>query len=263
MDALTAVMLFPAGIAGGVIAGMVGGGSLVTFPAMLSIGVSPIVATASNIVALTLSNITAVFADQARLPHRDKSFLILIGYAVAGSAIGAILLLVTAEKLFTVGIPLLMGLGTALFAFSNNIRRWASSRATRVKPGSDYCSLHLLLVAATAVYGSYFGASFTVMLLAVLSFGSLGDFRSINMMKNLLAGLIGIVAIVFFGIQSSVASEPVIAFLPTIALTLGAVGGGYLGGWLPRVMSATLLRWIVIAIGVFLTLFYARKYWMI
>lgn len=172
MDALTALLVFGAGVAGGVFAGMVGGGSIITFPVMLSIGLPPIVATASNIVALTLSNITGVFADLKRMPRWNKSFATLAAWSMLGSAIGAVLLLITPEKWFTAAIPLLVGLGTAVFAFSENLKRWASSGAS-ASDGHEYSGLQFLLVTATAVYGSYFGASFTVLLLAVANMRNL------------------------------------------------------------------------------------------
>ena len=259
MDAVAIFFIFGAGLAGGIIAGMVGGGSLVTFPAMLFVGLPPIVATASNIVALTVANITGVFGNLKRLPQLNKSFVILAGCSMVGSAIGAILLLVTSEGWFTVAIPLLMGLGTAVFAFSENIKRWAASGASELDQ-NKYSSMQILLVSATAIYGGYFGASFTVLLLAVLSLAG-GDFCSINVTKNIWAGAIGMVAVVIFVIQSALSTQGVVAVLPTIVLTGGAMVGGYVGGWLAGVIPTRLMKWIVIGIGTFLTLYYARKYW--
>lgn len=261
MDALTALIIFAAGVGGGVIAGMVGGGSIITFPVMLAIGLPPIVATASNIVALTLSNITGVFADLKRLPRWNKSFATLAACSMLGSAVGAALLLVASEEWFALAIPLLMGLGTAVFAFSEKIKQWAALGAA-VSGGEEYSGMHFVLVAATAVYGSFFGASFTVLLLAVLSLAA-SDLRSINVTKNLLAGIIGVVAIVIFIVQSVVATQGVVAVLPTIVLTIGAMVGGYVGGRLASVLPEKLMRWIVIGIGTFLTVHYALKYWLI
>src|SRR5262249_35359725 len=116
---------------GGVIAGMVGGGSIVTFPAMVGIGLAPTVAVASNIVALTLSNISGVFADLKRMPSWSSSFKTMVLWSLLGSTIGAILLLITPERLFTFSVPMLMGAGTATFAFSKRIARWAGLRSDR------------------------------------------------------------------------------------------------------------------------------------
>lgn len=262
MDFPTVVLVLTAGFGGGVIAGLVGGGSLITFPVMLYIGLPPIVATASNIVALTLSNIAAVFADYKRVPAWNKRFAIVVACSIFGSIVGAVLLLLSGEEKFTTAIPLLMGFGTALFAFSENIKRWANSHAAGARRTDAYGTTQLVLVTITAAYGGYFGASFTIMLLAVLSLGS-NDFRSVNVTKNVLAGLIGIVAVILFVVQSVIVEKGVVAWWPTTILTLGALVGGYVGGFLGKIIPVKWVRYIVIGIGMYLTMHYARKYWLL
>jgi uncharacterized membrane protein YfcA len=148
-----------------------------------------------------------------------------------------------------------VGTGTATFAFSKKITQWAGPQTD-----GEYSSVQHALVAATAVYGSYFGASFAVLLLALLSLTASG-YRDLNVVKNLLAGLIGIVAIVIFTIQSLIAQEPIIAVVPTGLLTLGAIAGGYLGAWIARILPVRLMKPAVILFGTYWTVEYARKYW--
>ena len=128
MDGHWGLMLFGAGLVGGIVTAIVGGASLITFPALLAAGLPPIIANASNTVALTPGNLVAGFADRERLPEWDGSLLGLMLVCVAGSAAGALLLLVTPEKAFTAVVPLLVGFATILFALSGRIRRWALSR---------------------------------------------------------------------------------------------------------------------------------------
>jgi uncharacterized membrane protein YfcA len=87
MEITAGLVVVVAGVIGGVIAGMIGGGSIITFPAMLEIGLPSTVATASNIVALTLSNMSGVFADPKKLPNWNRSFKRLVLWALLGSAI--------------------------------------------------------------------------------------------------------------------------------------------------------------------------------
>ena len=94
-------MLFGAGVAGGIVTAIVGGASLITFPALLAAGLPPIVANASNTVALVPGNFMAGLADLQRRPRWDRSFLALLLVCAVGSAAGAGLLLVTPEKAFT------------------------------------------------------------------------------------------------------------------------------------------------------------------
>ena len=111
-------MLFGAGLAGGVVTAIVGGASLITFPALLAVGLPPILANASNTVAMTPGNLMAGLADLERRPRWDPSLLALLLVCVGGSVAGALLLLVTPEKAFTAVVPLLIGFATVLFAQS-------------------------------------------------------------------------------------------------------------------------------------------------
>lgn len=257
MDGYTGLLLFGAGLAGGIVTAIVGGSSLITFPALLVVGLPPIVANASNAVALMLGSFMAGFADLGRRPRWDRSFVGLMGVCVAGSVAGALLLLVTPEKTFTAVVPLLIGFATILFALSERIRWWIGSRAAAARvtrPSRE--GLKLLLFAPVAVYGGYFGAGMSVMLLALLSVSRADDFRTTNVLKNLLAGLTSLVAVVIFVPQG------IVAWPPTLTMMAGALVGGFVGGRLVRVLSPGVVRGIVIAAGTILTLVYAWRYWL-
>jgi uncharacterized membrane protein YfcA len=256
MDGQSALLLFAAGLAGGVVTAVVGGASLITFPALLAAGLPPVVANASNTVALTPGNLVAALADLERRPRWDRSFLALSLVAVAGSAGGAALLLATPERAFTTLVPLLVGFATILFALAERIRPWMTSRAAgRGSPGSPG-SLTLLLFAPVAVYGGYFGAGMSVIILALLSASLPADFRAVNVLKNLLSGLTSLVAVIVFGVQG------VVAWAPALAMMGGTLVGGFLGGRLVRVLPSRVVRVAVIAVGTILTSVYAWRYWL-
>ena len=252
MDGLSALLLFAAGLAGGVVTAMVGGASLITFPALLAAGLPAIVANASNTVALTPGNLAAGLADLERTPRWDRSFAGLAAVSVAGSVAGATLLLATPERAFTAVVPALIGCATLLFALSGRIRLWIVSRAAGVPSSTGW---NALLFVPIAVYGGYFGAGMSVMILAILSVSRADDFRTANVIKNLLSALTSFVAVVVFVVQG------IVAWPPTVVVMAGAVIGGFLGGRLARVLPAETMRWIVIAVGTALTLIYARRYW--
>jgi len=257
MDGPSGLMLFGAGLAGGIVTAVVGGASLITFPALLAAGLPPIIANASNAVALMPGNFVGGIADLERLPRWDRSFAGLIAVCVAGSLAGAGLLLVTPERAFTVVVPLLIGLATILFAGAGRIQRWILHEAARPN-GTRVSSngLRLLLFAPVAVYGGYFGAGMSVMLLAILSVTDTDDFRATNVIKNLLSGLTSLVAVVVFVFHGMV------AWPPTLIMMGGALIGGFLGGRLARVLPPNLIRGIVITVGTILTLIYAWRYWL-
>ena len=253
MDVQPGLLLVAAGLAGGIVTAMVGGASLITFPALLAAGLPAIVANASNTVALTPGNLAAGLADLERMPRWDRSFASLALVSVAGSVAGAALLLATPEKAFTAVVPLLIGFATLLFAMSGRIRLWMLSRTGGAAPSTGWNSL---LFAPVAVYGGYFGAGMSVMILAILSVGRADEFRTANVIKNLLSALTSFVAVVVFVLQG------VVAWPPTLVVMAGAVIGGFLGGRLARVLPPDLMRWIVITVGTVLTLIYARRYWL-
>jgi uncharacterized protein len=253
MDGLSGLMLFGAGLAGGVVTAVVGGASLITFPTLLAAGLPAIVANVSNTVALTPSNLVAVLADLERLPRWDRSLVGLMAVCIAGSVAGAALLLLTPEKAFTVVVPLLIGFATILFALSGRIRLWILSRGTISAFGPGFGAL---LFAPVAVYGGYFGAGMSVMLLALLSVSRTDEFRAINVLKNLLSGLTSVIAVGVFLFQG------VVAWPPTVVVMAGAAIGGFLGGRLVRVIPPDSMRWTVIAVGTVLTAVYAWRYWL-
>ena len=223
MDAHAAVALVGAGVAGGLVTAIVGGASLITFPVLLAAGLPPVLANASNTVALTPGNLVAAFADRERMPAWDRSLLGLAAVAALGSVAGAALLLVTPEKAFTGLVPALIGGATLLFASSDRVRRWSASRQ-----GPDHAvwpaGAKLLLFLPVAVYGGYFGAGMSVMLLAILSAGFFHDLRAANVVKNLLSGLTSLVAVIVF------VSQDAVVWPPTLAMMAGALVGGFAGG---------------------------------
>lgn len=253
MDGPTALMLFGAGLAGGVVTAVVGGSSLITFPALLAAGLPPIVANASNTVALTPGNFVAGLADLERLPRWNRAFLGLVVVAVAGSVAGAALLLLTPERAFTAAVPLLIGFATLLFGLADPIRRRLEAR--RGAGGAVSDGTRLFLFAPVAVYGGYFGAGMSVLILALLSISLPGDFRAVNVLKNLLSGLTSGIALVVFVAQG------VVAWPPTVTMMAGVLAGGFLGGRVARVLPPAWVRAIVLTVGTVLTLVYARRAW--
>src|SRR6188472_4102024 len=131
MDLLHIIILIVAGVAGGIISSLVGGAALVTYPALLSVGLSPIVAAVCNLVALTPGNFLAALYDRDNLPARDKAFVGLVAASLLGALVGAFALLVTPEKVFAYFIPVLMAFATVLFAFARRISACVRARAAK------------------------------------------------------------------------------------------------------------------------------------
>ena len=131
MDLLQIVLLVAAGIAGGIMAAIVGGAAVFTFPAMLAVGLPPVMATAGNTIALTPGLFIAAYYDRAQLLPFDRSFMAMVLASVAGGLIGAALLVLTPERVFAGLVPLLLGFATVLFAYAGRISTWLADPHAR------------------------------------------------------------------------------------------------------------------------------------
>ncbi|MDQ0625967.1 sulfite exporter TauE/SafE family protein [Paraburkholderia graminis] len=253
MDWTTTFSLFVAGIAGGVVNAMAGGATLITFPAMMMAGLPAITANASNAVAISPGHIVAVLADRSKLPARSMYITVLCLTSLVCGAIGALAVLALPERLFTLPVPALIAFATVLFALAPTIQAWAS----RYRPTENGISLRMRasVIAATSLYGGFFGAGLGVMLTAVLSIVEFGDIRTIKALKNVLASCVSLAAVVIF------VGSGAVAWPPTVVMLGGALIGGYLGGYLIRVLPAVWVRHFVIVAGVLMSIIYARQYW--
>jgi uncharacterized membrane protein YfcA len=253
MDLLHSALLVVAGIAGGIMAAIVGGAAVITFPALLAAGLPPVMATAGNTVALTPGLFLAAIYDRSQLPPFDRSFVAMALASVAGALIGASLLLLTPERVFSALVPLLLGFATVLFAYAGRISAWLAKRAAR---GSKRFSAHsLAAVLPVSIYGGYFGAGVGVLMLGIFSVGTGGDYRSANVSKNLVTALNSATATAIF------AAQGVVSWPATLLLMAGTLLGALIGARLAQVMPNRTARSLVVGVGALLTAVFAWRYW--
>jgi uncharacterized protein len=256
MGILQAMLLVVVGVGGGTITALIGGASLVTFPALVAIGLSPVGAVVVNLVALIPANLAAAWWDRTELPEWDSSFAALLAVALVGSVVGAALLLATPEALFGAVVPLLLAAATALFAFSGRVAKWLERRAVdrKLAPRSRWRGAMAAMI-PVSIYIGYFGAGASIMLLGILSVGAGGDYRTANAVKNLISGLTCITAAVLFILQDAV------AWLPVALVMAGGLAGAALGVRIAQVASREAMRIAVIATSALLTVVFAWRYW--
>ena len=254
MDLLHGALLVAAGIAGGCMAAIVGGAAVITFPALLAAGLPPVLATAANTVALTPGLFLAAIYDRSQLPPFDRSFVAVALASIVGAVIGAVLLVLTPERVFSALVPLLLGFATVLFAYAGRISTWLAARAaTR---GNVRRFTHSpAVVLPVSVYGGYFGAGLGVLMLGVLSVGTAGNYRSANVTKNLVR-LNSATATVIF------AAQGVVSWPATLLMMAGTLVGGLIGARLAQVMPNHAARRMVVCIGALLTAVFAWRYWL-
>ncbi|MGZ3409589.1 MAG: sulfite exporter TauE/SafE family protein [Xanthobacteraceae bacterium] len=253
MDLFHIILLVVAGIAGGIISSLVGGAALVTYPALLSIGLPPVIATVCNLVALTPGNFLAALYDRGQLPPFDRAFVGLVVASLVGALFGAGLLLVTPERIFSYFIPVLMAFATVLFAFAGYISAWLRKRAAG--QGTARWSHSMGVIFPVSFYGGYFGAGVGVLLIGVLSIGTGGDYRSANTTKNLVTSLNSFVAAAVFMSQGAV------RWTPTLLMMAGALVGAMIGARLAQVVPHAIMRIAVTVVGALLTIAFAWRYW--
>jgi len=255
MDLHTIALLAGVGVLAGMIASIVGGAAVVVYPALIASGLSPQFAAASNMVALMPATMLAALSDRSQLPPFNRAFVELVFASIAGAGAGAILLMLTPGRVFEIIVPILLGFATVLFALADRIghriRRRAAHKGREVK--FDVSSLKVLL--PVSFYGGYFGAGVGVLLLAVFSIATGGDYRSANVAKNFVSSLNGFIASMIFIARGAV------AWPQTLSLMAGMVAGGLAGAYVARVIPAKVARGLIVLVGAALTIVFAKLYW--
>jgi hypothetical protein len=201
-------------------------------------------------------NFIATIYDRSQLPPLGWSFAGLVAASVTGALVGAILLLLTPERAFEILVPLLLGFATLLFALSPRISAWLRARS----PADAERKLHrwsesLATLLPVSIYGGYFGAGVGVLVLGVLSVGTGGDYRSANVVKNLVVAFNSLMAAIVF------ASRGAVAWPQTLTMMAGVLVGAIVGARIAQILPNDWARGMVIFLGFVLTLVYAWRYW--
>jgi uncharacterized membrane protein YfcA len=238
-------VIFSAAFAAGMINSVAGGGTLITFPALIWIGRDPIAANVSSTVALWPGSLSALFGYRREMEGSHRWMALLAGPSLAGGLAGAILLLRTPSHTFAAIVPYLILFATVLFAAQESITRVLRlpvRKGTASGPGFGGLGA-IAFQFAVSVYGGYFGAGMGILMLAALGLLGLTDIHQMNGLKNLFAVCINFVAAAYFILWG-----PVI-WADAIVMAAGAIAGGYGGAGLARRLGREFVRYAVIVIG--------------
>lgn len=250
---LEILLLFIAGLIGGVLNTLAGGGSFVTFPALLLAGVPPVAANATNTFASLPGYLSGAFGFRSDIAkHRQK----LIGFsamAIIGGWVGAELLLRQSDAGFEQVVPWLMLLAVLLFIFGGRINAMLMAKPSL--RGRLSTLVPALILFVVCVYGGFFNAGLGILLLAVLALSGLTDLHAMNGLKLWISSLVALVAIARFGISDA------IAWVAGLAAFAGTTIGGYTAARLARHVPTHLLRLGIIVYGTVLTaVFFFKAY---
>jgi uncharacterized protein len=252
MDFSTTLLLAGSGLAAGLVNAIAGGGTFFTFSALVAAGLPPVVANATSSVAVTPGNLSSIWAYRQELARYLRRFVGLAVVSFAGGALGAYILVETDNTSFRRLVPWLLLFATILFALSPRIVSLARAigRYEGRHPSAKARVGGLAFQFLVAIYGGFFGAGMGIVMLAALAITEGDDFHLINSAKHLCATLIQLVAVVLF-IVAGLVSWP-----ETVVVGVAAVIGGYLGVGFGRKLPAPVIRWLVIAVGAALTVYF-------
>lgn len=253
MEPRAALLLTATGLLAGLCNALAGGGTFFTFPAFLGVGLPPVVANASNAIAVWPGHAFAAIGYRREIAARRKGLGAAVAAALAGGVCGALLLVVIEDAAFARMIPFLLLIATLLFAGGERLnRRLAAHTSTR---GGAKALIEHGCLFVFSVYGGFFGAGLGVILMAGLLMLGVTDLAANNALKNLLGAVITSVAVGVFAFSG------LVSWPHTLVALAGAAAGGVLGARAAHKLSAVWLKRIVIAVGLSLSAYYFHRYY--
>ncbi len=237
-------MAFGAAFLAGAINSVAGGGTLLTFPTLIWLGLNSITANATSTVAVWPGSLGSMWAYRQELGASEPRLLALVGPCLAGGLIGALLLRSTPTAVFDRLVPFLILGATVLFLVQRPVQqRLQKPTAGPAHESGRWLAGAMLFQLLVAIYGGYFGAGIGILMLAALSILGLTDIHQMNGLKTFFAVCINGVAVFYF-IWAKMVYWP-----DVLIMAAGAVAGGYGGVGVARRLGPVAVRRIVIAVG--------------
>jgi uncharacterized membrane protein YfcA len=237
-----ALAVLLAGVGAGTINAVVGSGTLITFPVLLAVGYAPVVANVSNTIGLVPGTVASAIGYRRELRGQGQRALRFGAASVLGGIVGAVLLLELPASAFETIVPVFIAVALVLIVVQP---RLAARLAARRRPGHEAHGPLSAGVFASGVYGGYFGAAQGILLIAMLGTALPDDLQRVNALKNVLAGLVNLVAGVIFIVVADV------AWGPAALIAGGSIVGGTLGARYGRRLPPSALRAVIVVVGVF------------
>jgi hypothetical protein len=236
------VLVFVAGVAAGTINTVVGSGTLITFPVLLGIGLPPVTANVSNTVGLFPGSFVGAYGYRAELTGQRERAIRLGTASILGGAIGAVLLLILPADAFKAIVPVLIVLALVLVIFGPRLTRRLAD--TQHQASKRVTPLLWGVTLVTGVYGGYFGAAQGVLLMGFMGVLLAESIQRQNALKNVLAGLVNLVAAIVFVASAHVdwAAAGLIAG--------GSIIGGLIGARVGRRLPPHVLRGVIVVVGI-------------
>lgn len=247
------IWLILSAIAAGAMNSIAGGGTLLTFPALMAVLPTARAANVTSTVALMPGSIAGAWGYRKQLAAAWHWVWLLSLPSVAGGAIGSLLLIKLHPGVFRLVVPWLVLLAAILFLIQPRLVSWLRAHRPSGPPTRRSLAIILVCQFLIAIYGGYFGAGIGILMLTSLGFLGLADIHEMNALKTYLAFLINGVSVIFFIFGGE------IDWYYGSIMAVAAIAGGYLGARLALLMKPVWVRWIVIVIGFSLAAFFFWK----
>jgi hypothetical protein len=250
LSALDYALVGLAALAAGAVNALAGGGTLITFPMLTAVGLPAVAANVTNTVALSPGYLGATLAQSGDLRGQRGRLWLFVPAGVIGGVVGGILLLNTGERVFRALVPFLILLASGLLAVQEPVRAWIVRRSGQSQSADASEKWGSLPLGLAAIYGGYFGAGVSVIVLAVLGLTLDDSLTRLNALKQAISFSVNIAAAIFFVFSGQVVWPA--AFVMAVGALLGGAAGGRLAGWI----KPALLRWVVVVVGVVVAIIY-------
>ncbi|MDO6719906.1 sulfite exporter TauE/SafE family protein [Psychrosphaera sp. 1_MG-2023] len=245
------ILLFIAGLVGGILNSIAGGGSFITFPALVFVGVTPLIANATNTFSSCAGYLSGAYAFRNELTNHKKEVLFTVLSSVVGGGVGAYLLLQTSESTFQTAIPWLLLFATLLFIFGGKANLFLKSFSNHNKYASHFRMVFLAMVLlGVCIYGGFFNAGLGIVVLSYLTLAGHSNINVMNGIKLIVSSSVSLAAILLFILNDS------IAWIEGSAVLVGTLIGGYFSAAVSMKVPQQYVRWFVILMSCIITIYF-------
>lgn len=253
MELTDFIIAFFAALAAGFVNALAGGGTLITFPVLIALGIPPVAANVTNTIALCPGYFGGTYSQRKDFMTMRKLLWTILPVAMLGGIAGGILLIFTPENSFRILIPYLILTATIIFALQGTLKKIISKHSDNSSPSEANHFPLFLAVFLAAVYGGYFGAGLGVILMATFGLLINESLKSINALKQSTSFCINIVAAVYFCFSGMV------VWHVAAVMIIGSLCGGMIGGKVAGKINTEILRWIIVTVGLTVAIIYFLK----